>query len=665
MNDDKEDLKEQLESYLATVGIDTRRPFRCLNPEHEDKHPSMTFYREGRVVKCFSCGVSYDLFDVIGIVEGKDKKHSFERARELYGIGRDAKTAAKPTPIKKVAAGRSHLPADDVDYTEFYKQAHADINLTDYPQRRGLSERITNKFNLGFVKKWKHPKAPNLKGTPADVLIIPINQSAYIARAVNPGDRWAVGSGIFNKEKLNSDVPVFITEAAIDAMSIEEIGGVAVSINSTGMINRFIETLNIYRPNVAIIAMDSDKAGQNDAATPIHKELTARKIPCVNITNWGKDATGTPYKDANESLKGGALMDIVTKSINEVKAIAESAGPEANQADETPEQYRARHSYAAHVDTFFEESRRAGDAPTLSTGFLGLDKKLGGGLFEGLYTFGAMTGAGKTTFALQITASIARQERDVIYFGLEMNRRELQAKHLSRETALINYSDTAGIDATTARTTRDFLTLHNAAGQPLLTGRTGEIMMAANEEFKKYAPYIFPYGRADRVHTAADIKAATAAHYRHTQTAPVIIVDYLQYIRGNEGATDKQRVTGAVETLKAIADGEATGGNQTTVICISSINRASYDKAIRSDTINFESFKESGEIEYTSEVLLGMTEETEEIDGKRQPKTINVKGLESKHTRQINVSILKQRYGDRDETQSFLFVPMYNLFDEI
>ena len=39
-------LKSQLENYLKDRGINPRRKFRCLNPEHDDKHPSMGFDRK-------------------------------------------------------------------------------------------------------------------------------------------------------------------------------------------------------------------------------------------------------------------------------------------------------------------------------------------------------------------------------------------------------------------------------------------------------------------------------------------------------------------------------------------------------------------------------------------------------------------------------------------
>ena len=41
MNRDKEDIKDRLEEYLEGKGIDTRKPFHCLNPDHSGNGNSM------------------------------------------------------------------------------------------------------------------------------------------------------------------------------------------------------------------------------------------------------------------------------------------------------------------------------------------------------------------------------------------------------------------------------------------------------------------------------------------------------------------------------------------------------------------------------------------------------------------------------------------------
>ena len=65
--------KEDLEKVLKNLGIDVKKAFRCLNPEHEDKNPSMRYDAKRQKVHCFSCGVDYDIYDVREILKKKFK----------------------------------------------------------------------------------------------------------------------------------------------------------------------------------------------------------------------------------------------------------------------------------------------------------------------------------------------------------------------------------------------------------------------------------------------------------------------------------------------------------------------------------------------------------------------------------------------------------------
>lgn len=64
----KLEVKQMLSVYLEREhSINTNRLFQCLNPEHNDSHPSMGFYDKGAspICHCFGCNATYDIFDVI------------------------------------------------------------------------------------------------------------------------------------------------------------------------------------------------------------------------------------------------------------------------------------------------------------------------------------------------------------------------------------------------------------------------------------------------------------------------------------------------------------------------------------------------------------------------------------------------------------------------
>ena len=68
----KADIQSRLPEYLNHLGIQPDKEssgdawFRCLNPDHDDNDPSMHYVQgsDQSVLKCFSCGAAYDIFDI-------------------------------------------------------------------------------------------------------------------------------------------------------------------------------------------------------------------------------------------------------------------------------------------------------------------------------------------------------------------------------------------------------------------------------------------------------------------------------------------------------------------------------------------------------------------------------------------------------------------------
>ncbi|MBR1604314.1 MAG: AAA family ATPase [Synergistaceae bacterium] len=92
------ELKGCLKDYLETRGIDTRQNFRCLNPDHEDKHPSMGFNANKNQVHCFSCEASYDIIDLIRLEFNCDFNEALKRGCEIYHIDYHSDRAPSQPP---------------------------------------------------------------------------------------------------------------------------------------------------------------------------------------------------------------------------------------------------------------------------------------------------------------------------------------------------------------------------------------------------------------------------------------------------------------------------------------------------------------------------------------------------------------------------------------
>jgi len=96
------ELKGYLKDYLETRGIDTRKNFRCLNPQHEDKNPSMGFDKANNQVHCFSCGAKYDVIDLISLDYNCGFNEALNRGCEMYHI--DYRSNGSPSQPPKSQA---------------------------------------------------------------------------------------------------------------------------------------------------------------------------------------------------------------------------------------------------------------------------------------------------------------------------------------------------------------------------------------------------------------------------------------------------------------------------------------------------------------------------------------------------------------------------------
>ena len=222
--------------------------------------------------------------------------------------------------------------------------------------------------------------------------------------------------------------------------------------------------------------------------------------------------------------KNAANMDISTEDIKQgtLLAMVEDTTTDKTPATE-PTCYDIMQMFSAEQD-----SRH------YSTGLKGLDKILDGGLYAGLYIVGAISSLGKTTLCLQIGDYIAAHGQDVLVFSLEMSRRELMAKSLSRIMAQKDRSN--------AKTTRAILQGQkhwNHAEQSLLADSIAEYAESTGQHL-----YI-SVGMGDI--TPDTIRAATIRHYMKTGNYPVIIIDYVQILAPSDvKATDKQNMDKAI-----------------------------------------------------------------------------------------------------------------------
>ena len=298
-----EELKAFLGEYLRLKGINTSSFFRCVSPNHEDKHPSMSFYKKGNICNCFACGEKYNIFRLVGMeydLKGfkaqKEKVIELYRNRELIQDANSTIYSKKNIEVELETASQQKETKEkkyhELDY--YYLECKKRINETEYLQRRGISKEVQDRYNIGYD--------PNFKNGTWKALIIPTTHYSFTARNtdVNSEDRLRkVGkSEIFNYWELeqNKKENFYIVEGEIDALSVAEIGKKAIALGSVNNINLFINKLkNDFPENKFYLMLDNDNQGIK-AQEELYNKMKKLNLNVENTKVLGK------YKDPNEFL---------------------------------------------------------------------------------------------------------------------------------------------------------------------------------------------------------------------------------------------------------------------------------------------------------------------------------------------------------------------------
>lgn len=638
-------LRSQLKAYLIRKGIDPDNPFRCLNPGHEDRNPSMTYYEPGQYVKCWSCGAVYSLFDLLGLDYGltsfKDQK---AKAADLFPIGlinEPTRTRAKARGTgqlqnqgknsmfamgslqtinhkNQAEKGGSEMTKTNLeDQGQNYKTWHNHVNETDYWDFRGITRETINRFNLGYDPKRK-------------AVVIPCTSTYYVARAAsdNPGPRYLNMKGVpvqlFNEAALDQlEKPVWVTEGAIDALTLLQSGSQALALNSANMADKLIDAIEKRKQiPYLILCLDKDQAGQTMT------QKTGRELQARN-KHYMTAKVPDPHQDTNSMLQAKelALLDFVKQTEASVKDYISG-----KQQEEL--KILAETAFSSHLETFFRKKAKNVFIPT---GFETLDKYLGGGLHEGLIVLGAQPSLGKTTLALQIANQAAAAGSPVIFVSLEQSISELIQKSISM------YSQKELTQWDVKRLSADQIPL----GDPRL------------DHYGPSFDKLFKHG--DLLHViedARDVSQIGDQVFRimsMTGTNPLVIIDYLQVIQPDPGdvlAEKRHNIDFNVTELKRLSK-----ARNVPVLVISSLNRQNYDI-----DISMTAFKESGGIEYSSDLLLGL--QFAALDPDARKGSFDHAAEMKEAPRKVQVKIIKQRDGMAGNRVNMDYWSAFNLFEE-
>ena len=521
-------------------------------------------------------------------------------------------SAAAPEKVQTPteAAGSAHSAAEEgrpADYRAYYRECYKHIDdpaAVAYLEARGLTLNTAKHFLAGYDPAADPITAPGLIGKgyrkhPTPRIIVPTTQTHYTARRIDGVSFYVdvapTGSkaGLLNAAVLAEAEHVFIVSGAFDVFTLYEAGAQAVALTTP---ERLINYVEANRPAGTLILSLPHSAAGKKATAALRQGLQRLNIPYITADLAPNDPTINDAWVRDPRAVRAAIEEAITRT---------AARPD-NVSD--------------YIDKFMGDDIAEFGEPK-KTGFAELDRNCGG-LYPGLYAVGAISSLGKTTFTHQIADQLAEQGHDVLFFSMEQSRLEMVSKSISRITAQMDFS--SYVDSLSIR--RGFLPPNVQAAAKEYKRRVGDRMNVIEGNFNCDIGFISDYVR----------------HYIQANgVKPVVFIDYLQIVRPTEeGNTAKDTVDNAVVELKRLSRDAGI-----TVFVISSLNRANY-----LTPVDFESFKESGAIEYTSDVLWGLQLACLEEDlfsaaNRLKEKRERVKQAKDEIPRKIELVSLKKRYG--------------------
>lgn len=654
----KTDIKDKLLAFcqdnLELKGKKFICPY-CGSGTGKNGTPAFSLFDDNTRFKCFSCGMSGDIYDLAKYLNITQKQ-----LNETYSLQatQNPKIKIFQTKSKTINTNldqkkKSEINENQADYSENFKEWAKAIKNCDYLTKRGISWETQKRFNIGYCKEWKHPKVD--KAPASERVIIPTSKYSYLARAIRESvkkdfQKQKVGKvNIFNTQALKISRDVFILEGEIDALSLEDLGFNAVALGSISNKRKLIDILkNLDIKPFLFLCLDNDDAGQNaqNELIELLKEIGVNNFMEANNI-LGK------YKDANEALV--ANREELKSNIQKVISLKEKQSeqrlskgeilnePRAND-EKTKEQTMNERRKEEKIKSVYEVAKdiiyNQWEHPIkqYKTGFKQLDDKLGGGFNAGtLSVLGANPSVGKTTLALQMACNMAKAGESVLFFSLEMSEVEIVAKIISRETRENEKEREKWL------TTNEILTCNKYTERDVFK-QDITLKQILGEWLQNI--YIITFKEQASV---KDLQGKIKSFIEQKKIEPFVIVDYIHILRPENLRDEKQNIGQIITKLKKTAV-----NYNIHLMGIIPFNRASVEADLSAG-------RETSNIEYTADYFIGLDFIC--TKGKREDKEKREAAQEEKRkpTREVNIKLLKNRNGEVD-TIPASYDAKYNFF---
>lgn len=317
--------------------------FKVLCPFHHEKTPSLYVSKDKQVWHCFGCGKGGDMFVFVSEMEGMDFAEALRHLAQKAGVelkGSDPLRSSQKIKLQEIIRIAARL------YNRVLKESKAAQPARDYLKKRGVSDEIIDRFQIGYAPaEWEFLFSTlKKKNVPEELLfqsgltvrrergtgfydrfrgrvIFPINDQngvtvGFGARALDgvpvpgggdPAERGEAAkyintpqSMIYDKSRvlyaldraknrIKEEKQVIIVEGYMDVIASHQAGITNVVASSgTALTADHVRLLKRFTPNL-LLAFDMDAAGESAARRGIDTALEQEAdVRLVNLPS-GKD----------------------------------------------------------------------------------------------------------------------------------------------------------------------------------------------------------------------------------------------------------------------------------------------------------------------------------------------------------------------------------------
>jgi replicative DNA helicase len=529
---------------------------------------------------------------------------------------------------------------------------------------RGLTSETFEKYGIVV-----HPEFGLEGQEKLPTLIIPYDEEHFVARAIDSSRRptqHGQNAGLYEPLPIDGEFPTFIVEGELDALSVvQAVSGLGIRCIATGGASKYRKVVpelekrfaQAERKSSFIVMFDNDMAGKTNGLKLVD-ELRTAGYPAElyflekQMSGMYQDVeTGEKHEvrkvDANDLLQENP--DELVRRLIEGIELKEKNLREQSEAMSKSRMLAAEekrmivenksgmqiYSFTEYFEgEFFRDIEMTAKYATRKTGFENIDAEQ---IFmPGLYMLGGLPASGKTTFAWQLLNQLAEKGEPCIYCSFEMSRAELFTKSVVRELYKKNPQVSERLNLTSANIRRG--------------------AMRESRELQEQAALF--------AKSATNLRVAELSNTSVTELieglkpliadldrSPIICVDYLQIIPSKSSkASSKEKID---EVMLRLKDFQRT--TNATLLVISSFNRENYYQKV-----GFSSFKESGAIEYSADVIWGLENYGVDAEGKLDKDEVIKMSREK--VRKIKFSCLKNRNGGAYEC-FFRYHAAYDYFE--